>query len=133
VLLHLNELYNFDMFFSNEETFLTSTLCKFASELVFQALEEYNLMISLPSIDQGPLKFDELDVLKRRSVMFRKDNQFQLLTYLLYLQMLSNTRKSIDLNEYLQNELGKSFKLRFLAQYIQTHDMDYGGIYFKVG
>lgn len=133
VLLHLNDLYKFDIFFSTKETFLTSSLCKFTSDLVFQALEEYNLMISLPSVDVGLPDMGEPDSIKRQSIVFRQDNRFQLLTYLLYLQMLSASRKSIDLNEYLQSELGRCFNLSFLLQYIKSHTLDGGGLYFKVG
>lgn len=132
VLKHLNQLYAFDMFFDNEELFLRSSLRRFAGELVFQALEEYNLMISLPSVEAGPLDGGEIELSKRRSVLFREDNRFQLLTYLSYLQMLSVSRRSIDLNLYLQNEFGRNFKLRFLAQYVRNHDLENGAVYFKV-
>jgi hypothetical protein len=74
----------------------------------------------------------EMDPVKRRSMLFRQDNRFQLLTYLLYLQMLATSRKSVDLNEYLQSELGRNFNLGVLAHYIRSHDLDNGRLYFRV-
>lgn len=128
-LVELTQLHNFDVFFSNEDTFLRSSLCKFASNLVFLILEEYNLLISLPSVDPSRYACAEE---KRQSVMFRNDNRIEFLTYVLYLQKVASVCKSIDLNLYLEGQLSGNFSIGFLTEWINAHSIENGQVYLQV-
>ena len=130
LLQQANQLYNFDVFYSNEETFLRSSLCKFASDLVFQVLEEYNLMISLPFMETS--LGGEFELGTTKSVIFRQERRVEFFTYLIYLQRLSVTRKSIDLNVFLQGQISGNFKLKTLSEYISKHRVDNGSAYLRV-
>ena len=130
ILINLTQLYNFDVFFSNEDSFIRSSLCKFSSSLIFQVLEEYSLMISLPSIDANK-NFDD-DPRKKGSIVLRNDNRIEFLTYLFYLQKLAIVCKSIDLNIYLQNQISVNFNLAFLTDYIRKNNVEYKCKYLKV-
>lgn len=131
LLYNLINLYQFDVFFSDESAFLSSNLCQFTSDLIFFVLEEYNLMISLPSIDVELTR--EPDSKTKKSLMFRRDNRLEFFTYLIYLKKFAKMMKSIDLNIYLQNQICSNFKLKFVASHLFLHKIENGPSYLKVG